>query len=93
MSKIKISTFKEENRKHNTFEGYSNKVLTRSIKKLLKEWKKIDSLCQENDIIAYIIRRRNRGGLPVEYEIIYRLKSIVGVTEPSTSNSFCSFRC
>ncbi|HJN06069.1 MAG TPA: hypothetical protein QF480_05595 [Bacteroidales bacterium] len=87
MTKIKISTFQEKKKKQNTFEGYDKKVLTPQGKKLLKEWKKVDSLCQESDIITYIIRRRNRGGLPVEYEIIYGLKSIVGVNEPSTSNS------
>ena len=55
---------------------------------LWKEWKEVDSLCtkrKENSAnprepsISYIIRKKNAMGLPTEYEIWYRVKSIIGV--------------
>lgn len=49
--------------------------------RLLYEWEAIDSLCRDNKHISYIIRKRNAENLPTAYEIIYRLKSIVGVEE------------
>ena len=61
--------------------------------RLLQEWKELDNMCCKRrasspDIrkpsLSYIIRRKNATGLPTEYEIWYRVKSIVGVedTEP-----------
>jgi len=61
--------------------------------RLLQEWKELDAVCSKRratspDIrkpsLSYIIRRKNATGLPTEYEIWYRVKSIVGVedTEP-----------
>ena len=61
--------------------------------RLLQEWKELDAVCSKrrassHDIrkpsLSYIIRRKNATGLPTEYEIWYRVKSIVGVedTEP-----------
>lgn len=56
--------------------------------RLLIEWQGVDSLCEHrkaesNNLhkssISYIIRRKNVLGLPTEYEIWYRCKSIVGV--------------
>lgn len=55
---------------------------------LWKEWKELDSFCQKRKdtspnprepSISYIIRKKNAMGLPTEYEIWYRVKSIVGV--------------
>lgn len=55
---------------------------------LWKEWKELDSLCNKRKAISanprepsisYIIRKKNAMGLPTEYEIWYRVKSIVGV--------------
>lgn len=55
---------------------------------LWKEWKELDSLCSKRKAISanprepsisYIIRKKNAMGLPTEYEIWYRVKSIVGV--------------
>lgn len=55
---------------------------------LWKEWKELDSLCDKRKAesanprepsISYIIRKKNAVGLPTEYEIWYRVKSIVGV--------------
>lgn len=87
MSKIQITTHTKNEKKRNTFEGYNSEVLTPKGRKLLKEWKKIDMLCRESEAITYIVRKRNREGLPVEYEIIYHLKSIIGVEEPIATTS------
>lgn len=51
-------------------------------KRLLYEWMEIDKLCLNNKRISYIARRKNAEGLPIEYEIIYRVRSIVGVSPP-----------
>lgn len=80
MAKITIS--KPDEKINNIFEGFTKVELSPRGRKLLKEWKKIDDLCEHSDVISYIIRKRNREGLPVEYEIIYHLKSIIGVEEP-----------
>lgn len=60
---------------------------------LWKEWKELDSLCSKRKAesdnprepsISYIIRKKNAIGLPTEYEIWYRVKSIIGVEGTST---------
>ena len=57
---------------------------------LWKEWKELDSLCSKRKStaanprepsISYIIRKKNAMGLPTEYEIWYRVKSIIGVED------------
>ncbi len=78
---IKLNLSNKEVRRTDSFEAFDNAKLSAQGKKLLKEWKKIEDLCHNNEVIDYIIRNRNREGLPVEYEIIFRLKSIVGVEE------------
>ena len=61
--------------------------------RLFQEWKELDSLCDKRrresansrqPSLSYIIRRKNAMGLPTEFEIWYRVKSIIGVedTEP-----------
>lgn len=73
--------------------NFSQKELSGRDARLLQEWKELDALCSKRrasspDIrkpsLSYIIRRKNATGLPTEYEIWYRVKSIVGVedTEP-----------
>lgn len=58
--------------------------------RLFQEWKELDSLCSKRKAespnpmkpsLSYIIRRKNAVGLPTEFEIWYRCKSIVGVEE------------
>jgi hypothetical protein len=83
MSRIKISLSEKKDNTHKTFEGFHREYLSPRGKKLLKEWKKIDHLCQNSDKITYIIRKRNNEGLPVEYEIIYKVRSVIGVEGPS----------
>lgn len=69
-------------------ERFSLKELSGRDARLLLEWQEVDALCERRRAmsqdprkasIAYIIRRKNAIGLPTEYEIWYRCKSIVGV--------------
>lgn len=73
--------------------NFDEKELSGRDARLLQEWKELDAVCSKRrasspDIrkpsLSYIIRRKNATGLPTEYEIWYRVKSIVGVedTEP-----------
>ena len=68
--------------------NYNLKELPGRDARLLIEWQGIDSLCEQRKAesnnprkssISYIIRRKNVLGLPTDYEIWYRCKSIVGV--------------
>lgn len=70
--------------------NYNQKDLTGRDARLWKEWKDLDTLCTRRKAsarnprtpsISYIIRRKNVMGLPTEYEIWYRVKSIVGVED------------
>ena len=67
---------------------FNLKELSGRDSRLLKEWQELDTLCSKRKAespnprypsISYIIRRKNVLGLPTEYEIWYRCKSIVGV--------------
>lgn len=71
-----------------TINNYNQKDLSGRDARLWKEWKELDTLCAKRKAssanprrpsISYIIRRKNVLGLPTEYEIWYRVKSIVGV--------------
>lgn len=66
------------------FDVFQTVTISGQAKRLLHEWMDIDKLCQSNKRITYIVRRKNAEGLPIEYEIIYNIRSIVGVQEPST---------
>ena len=77
-----------DNTMSDVFDKYSLKELSGRDARLLLEWRELDSLCARRKAeskdprrpsIAYIIRRKNVIGLPTEYEIWYRCKSIVGV--------------
>jgi Ubiquitin-protein ligase len=49
--------------------------------RLYNEWKMIDAEYSSNDEVSYSIYKRNPSGIPVAYEIIFYIKSIVGVEE------------
>ena len=70
--------------------NFNQKELFGRDARLLREWQELDSLCCKRKAkspnplkpsISYIIRRKNFLGLPTEYEILYRCKSIVGVKD------------
>jgi len=69
---------------------FNQKELSGRDNRLLQEWQELDSLCQHRRAespnpnkpsLSYIIRRKNPLGLPTEYEIWFRCKSIVGVQD------------
>jgi len=66
------------------FDEFKTRVISLQSKRLLKEWMDIDKLCANNKRIQYIVRRKNAEGLPIEYEIIYHIRSFIGVEEPKT---------
>lgn len=53
-------------------------------RRLLHEWQKIESLCQNRSDIDVIIRERNNENLPIVYEVIFHLKSICCVENLAT---------
>ena len=70
--------------------NFNQKSLSGRDIRLLQEWKDLDILCCKRKIessnprkpsISYIIRRKNALGLPMEYQIWYRCKSIIGVKD------------
>lgn len=70
--------------------NFNQKELSGRDARLWKEWKELDTLCAKRKAsaenprkpsLSYIIRRRNVMGLPIEYEILYRVKSIIGVKD------------
>lgn len=70
--------------------NFNQKELSGRDARLLQEWRELDSLCGKRKAasdnprkpsLSYIIRKKNIMGLPTEYEIWYRCKSIVGVKE------------
>lgn len=64
------------------FDEFALKTLSKQGKRLLREWMEIDKLCKNNKRLSYIVRKRNFDNLPVEFEIIFNIRSIVGVEEP-----------
>lgn len=69
---------------------FNQKELSGRDARLLQEWRELDALCAKRKqtspnprkpSISYIIRKKNIIGLPTEYEIWYRCKSIVGVKD------------
>lgn len=50
--------------------------------RLFKEWEMIDKRYKNDKNISYIIRKANGLSLPTIYEIIYNIKSIIGVEQP-----------
>ncbi len=68
----------------NKFEKYDQKELSGRDNRLLLEWKELDHFCSRRKHINYIVRKINPMDLPIEYEIHYKLTSIVGVenTQP-----------
>ena len=73
---------------NDTINNFNQKELSGRDARLWKEWKELDTLCAKRKAtspnprqpsLSYIVRRKNVMGLPTEYEIWYRCKSIVGV--------------
>ena len=63
-------------------DSYREKNFTGKEARLFKEWELIDQRCENDERVKYIIRKRNVEGLPMAYDIIFNIKSIIGVEEP-----------
>jgi len=62
---------------------YRGKISPGRETRLFNEWEKIDNYCQYGGEITYIIRKRSpTTRIPIAYDIIYEIKSIIGVEEP-----------
>ena len=70
--------------------NFNRKELSGRDARLWQEWKELDTLCNKRKAastnprepsISYIIRKKNVMGLPIEYEIWYRVKSIINVED------------
>lgn len=63
-------------------EQYRDKIKPGRETRLFKEWESIDDFLENTEEISYIIRKRNPTGIPLVYDIIFDVNSIVGVEEP-----------
>ena len=71
-------------------DSFNQKEFSGREARLWQEWKDLDTLCNKRKAassnprkpsLSYVIRRRSFNGLPIEFEIWYRVKSIVGVKD------------
>jgi len=51
--------------------------------RLYNEWKMMDAAYASHQDISYHVSKRNPAGMPVEYIITFRIKSIIGVEDPN----------
>ncbi len=63
------------------WEEFDPMKLTGRNRRLLNEWKRLDYALQKRNDIDYQIIKRNTDGLPTEYIITYRIRSICGVEQ------------
>lgn len=71
-------------------DSFNQKEFSGREARLWQEWKDLDTLCNKRKAsspnprkpsLSYVIRKRSFNGLPIEFEIWYRVKSIVGVKD------------
>ena len=62
-------------------ERYRSTVKPGRDTRLLNEWERLDEACAASNEITYSVCKTNASGLPVNYEVIFRIKSITGVEE------------
>lgn len=74
------------------WQDFDFRQLTGRSRRLLHEWRELDRALEHRGRIEYSITKRNAQGLPTEYLITYRIRSICGVerverlNEPGVSN-------
>lgn len=61
----------------NIFRPFEQRKLDARNKALLYEWKEVHELCSLRDDISYTIVKTNKNGLPVVYDITYRIPTII----------------
>ena len=60
-------------------EGFKGNVKPGRDTRLFNEWERLDEACAGSDEVSYTVSKSNASGLPVGYQITFRIKSIVGV--------------
>jgi ubiquitin-protein ligase len=60
---------------------YRRKVSPGRETRLFNEWNKIDNCYANDDEISYIVRKRNPNGIPLAYDVIFKIKTIIGVED------------
>lgn len=65
-------------------EDFKNEDLFGREARLLYEWEKIDEYCQRSKDVSYLVRKTTPLGLPVLYEVEYRIHSFCGVNPLDT---------
>lgn len=74
-------------------ESVNESTLTGRGRRLLYEWRRLEERVSGRNDIAYAVLKKNPYGLPVRYEVTYRIRSICGVEnierldEPGIRNS------
>ena len=63
----------------NEIEEYKKKRFVGRNGRLLEEWETIANRFQDNEEIGVTIRERNGDGLPVVYEVVYKIRSFCGI--------------
>ena len=67
-------------------ENYRGKNFTGKDARLFKEWELVDKRYENDKQGSYIIRKRNGAGLPVVLDVIFNVKTIVGVKQEEEAN-------
>ena len=62
-----------------TSSDWNGKALSGRDRRLLYEWQQLDKRLQGHPEISYTVKQCNAQGLPTDYRISYRLRSICGV--------------
>ncbi|MDR2231525.1 MAG: hypothetical protein LBE56_00210 [Tannerella sp.] len=65
----------------NEIESYKDKVKPGRETRLYNEWKMLDAACAESSEIDYAVTKRTPSGIPIAYEITFRITSITGVED------------
>ena len=60
-------------------ENFQGRTFTGKDARLYKEWEMIDRRYERDKQVSYIIRKRNGLGLPIVFDIVFNVKTIIGV--------------
>lgn len=76
-----LETDIEEETYMSDIEEYRSKKFKGRDARLFKEWDSIDRKYGKGGEVVYMVRKRNALGLPVVYEVVYKMRSFCGVEE------------
>ena len=66
-------------------DSYRNRKFIGRDLRLFVEWESIDKIYGQPGNISYIVKKRNEAGLPTAYQVVYRIHSFCGVSEPDSN--------